>query len=123
MEDKLPVSSKVAGEYAVYEARKAKENLPPARSIVDLHMEKLTDSWQHMSNFEILTMQLNEFEKWYELAVANHLQSMIVIHGVGSGKLRDEIHEILKTKKEVRYFINQYDARFGYGATEIYFNN
>jgi dsDNA-specific endonuclease/ATPase MutS2 len=75
-----------------------------------------------MTNFEILTMQLKEFEKWYELAVAHHLSAMIVIHGVGSGKLRDEIHEILKTKKEVRYFINQYDHRFGYGATEIFFN-
>ena len=29
--------------------------------------------------------------------------------------------EILKTKKEVRYFINQYDHRFGYGATQIFF--
>ena len=36
-------------------------------------MEKLTDDWQHMSNFEILTMQLKEFEKWYDLAVAHHL--------------------------------------------------
>jgi dsDNA-specific endonuclease/ATPase MutS2 len=45
-----------------------------------------------------------------------------VIHGVGKGKLREEIHEILKLKKEVKYFINQYDPRFGYGATEIFFN-
>jgi dsDNA-specific endonuclease/ATPase MutS2 len=75
-----------------------------------------------MSNFEILTMQLNEFEKWYELALAHHQQSLIVIHGVGTGKLRDEIHDLLKTKKEVRFFINKYDPRFGYGATEIFFN-
>src|SRR5690348_7390588 len=122
VDEKLPVSSKVAQDYAVYEAKKVRENLEPARSVIDLHMEKLSDDWQHMSNFEILTMQLKEFEKWYELAVAHHLPDMIVIHGVGSGKLRDEIHEILKTKKEVRYFINQYDPRFGYGATEIFFN-
>lgn len=118
-----PVSSRVAQQYVAYEAKRIKENLEPARSVIDLHMEKLSDDWQQMSNFEILTMQLNEFEKWYHLAVAHHLPNMIVIHGVGSGKLRDEIHEILKTKKEVRYFINQYDARFGYGATEIFFNN
>ena len=98
-----------------------KKHLPPAKSVIDLHIEKLSDNWQHLSNAEILDMQLKEFEKWYDLAVAHHLQSMIVIHGVGSGKLRDEIHEILKTKKEVRYFINQYDPRFGYGATEIFF--
>jgi len=108
--------------YNLYEANKIKQNLEPARSVVDLHMEKLSDNWKHMSNFEILTMQLNEFEKWYELAVAHLQQSLVVIHGVGTGKLRDEIHDILKTKKEVRFFINQYDPRFGYGATEIFFN-
>ncbi len=47
--------------------------------------------------------------------------NLIVIHGVGKGRLKDEIHEILKTKKEVKSFINQYDPRFGYGATEIIF--
>jgi dsDNA-specific endonuclease/ATPase MutS2 len=44
-----------------------------------------------------------------------------MIHGVGSGKLKDEIHELLKVKKEVKSFFNKYDPRFGYGATEIFF--
>jgi hypothetical protein len=89
--------------------------------VVDLHIEKLTDEWKHLSNFEILTIQLKEFEKWYELAVAHRQPSLIVIHGIGRGTLRSEIHDILKTKKEVKTFINQYDPRFGYGATEILF--
>lgn len=50
-----------------------------------------------------------------------HQPNLIVIHGVGSGKLKDEIHEILKTKKEVKTFVNQYHPNFGYGATEVYF--
>jgi hypothetical protein len=107
--------------YKVYDASKTRQNLEPARSVVDLHMEKLSDNWKHMSNFEILTMQLHEFEKWYDLAVAHRQPSLVVIHGVGSGKLRDEIHDILKVKREVKTFINQYDPRFGYGATEIFF--
>jgi len=120
-EDKPEVAPKISNQYAAYEAKKALQNLPPARSVIDLHMEKLSDNWKHMSNFEILTMQLKEFEKWYDLAVAHYQPSLIVIHGVGSGKLRDEIHDILKTKKEVRYFINQYHPQYGYGATEIFF--
>lgn len=120
-EDKPDLAPTVANQYAAYEAKKAKQNLPSPRSVIDLHMEKLSDDWQHMSNFEILTMQLNEFEKWYDLAVAHYQPTLTVIHGVGSGKLRDEIHEILKTKKEVRYFINQYHPQYGYGATEIFF--
>jgi len=121
VDEKPRLSPYAANEYAAYEAKKARQNMEPARSVIDLHMEKLSNDWSRMSNFEILTMQLREFEKWYNLSVAHLQPNLVVIHGVGSGKLRDEIHEILKTKKEVRFFINQYDHRFGYGATEIFF--
>jgi dsDNA-specific endonuclease/ATPase MutS2 len=43
-----------------------------------------------------------------------------VIHGVGSGRLRDEIHDLLRLKREVKSFVNQYHPSYGYGATEIY---
>jgi dsDNA-specific endonuclease/ATPase MutS2 len=46
---------------------------------------------------------------------------MIAIHGIGTGRLKEEIHEILKYRRDVKIFHNQYDPRFGYGATEIYF--
>ncbi len=104
-----------------YSADRIREHLPMARSVVDLHIERLTDNWKGLSNFEILSMQLNEFEKWYDLAVQNHLATFVVIHGVGKGKLKDEIHNLLKSRSEVKRFINQYDSRFGYGATEIFF--
>ena len=65
-------------------------------------------------------MQLKAFEKYYELAIAHHQPELTIIHGVGIGKLRDEIHDILRLKKEVKSFVNQYSPQFGYGATEIY---
>lgn len=121
VEDYFELSSLAAKGFKVYDASKARQHLPPARSVVDLHIEKLANDWKHLSNFEILTIQLNEFEKWFDLAVVHKQASFIVIHGVGAGKLREEIHDILKTKKEVKNFINQYDPRFGHGATEIFF--
>jgi hypothetical protein len=117
----FPLDSLVAKGFKVYDAGKAREHLPPARSVIDLHIEKLADNYASMSNFEMLTLQLKELEKWVDISVAHHQFELIVIHGVGSGKLREEIHEYLKTRKEVKYFINQYDARFGYGATIVYF--
>jgi len=120
-EDKLDLSSLSSKGYNVYDASKAKKPMEAARSVVDLHIEKLMNDFMHLSNFEILSLQLKEFEKWYELAVAHYLPSFVVIHGVGSGRLRDEIHDLLKSRKEVKTFINQYDPRFGYGATEIFF--
>jgi hypothetical protein len=107
----------------LYDASRIKEKLESARSVVDLHIEKLIDDWKGLGNFEILTIQLNYFEKYYNLAVAHRQHKLIVIHGIGTGKLRDEIHEILKSKKEVRTFVNQYHPDFGFGATEIFFKN
>ena len=106
--------------FKVYEASSARKHLEPAKYEVDLHIEKLTGDWQSLSNFEIMTIQLREFEKNLDLAIAHHQHKLFVIHGVGKGKLKDEIHEILKTRREVRSFINQYDPRYGYGATEIF---
>jgi len=120
-ETQFSINKLSAAGFKVYEISKAKEYLATARSVVDLHIEKLTNDWKHLSNLEILSIQLKEFEKWYDIAIANKQPSLIIIHGVGKGKLKEEIQEILKSKPEVKSFINQYDARFGYGATEIFF--
>ena len=120
-EDKVEMGRLAARGYKIYEASKARQHLEPARSVVDLHIEKITDDWKHFSNYEIVSLQLKTFEKYYDLALAHHQPSLIVIHGIGEGKLRNEIHDILRLKREVKSFVNQYDSRFGYGATEIFF--
>ncbi len=108
--------------YKIYEGGKMhRQHLEPARTVVDLHIEKLSDNWQNMSNLAKLDLQLKTFEKYYELALLHHQPQLIIIHGIGSGKLRDEIHDILRLKKEVKSFVNQFHPSFGYGATEIYF--
>lgn len=121
-EEKLELANLGNAGFRVYDISRVRELLPPARTVVDLHIEKLTDQWKKMSNFEILSIQLKEFEKYYELAVAHRQPSLTIIHGVGAGKLKEEIHSILNTKREVKSYINQYTAAYGYGATEIYFS-
>jgi DNA-nicking Smr family endonuclease len=92
----------------------------PPQTVVDLHIEKLIQEWRSLPNHEILAIQLAAFEKAYE-AIIDHRQPMLtVIHGVGKGVLRDEIHERLRSKREVSGFVNQYHPLFGYGATEIH---
>jgi hypothetical protein len=107
--------------YKVYDASRIKQNIQKARSVIDLHIEKIMDSHSHLSNAEILHFQLEEFEKWFDLATFNQLPSMIIIHGVGKGKLKQEIHDLLKVKPKVKSFINQYSDFYGYGATEVFF--
>lgn len=120
IEDRPDLGSLYNKGFKIYDATKPYQNLEPPRSVIDLHIEKLSDNWKHLSNFEILTLQLKTFEKYYYLTTAHRQPKLIVIHGVGSGKLKDEIHELLKLKKEVSSFVNQYHPNFGYGATEIF---
>jgi hypothetical protein len=118
VEDTFELPSKGAKIYSLKDIR---QHLQPARTVVDLHIEKLVDKWKGMSNAEILGIQLKEFEKWYDLAVVHRQSQLIVIHGIGTGRLRDEIHDILRLKKEVKSFVNQFHPSFGFGATEIFF--
>lgn len=108
--------------FKVYPAGSARKHLDPPKYEVDLHIEKLSRDHAHMNNFEKLTLQLKTLEKELDLAVAHHQASLVVIHGVGTGKLRDEVHEVLRARKDVKSFINRYNPAYGYGATEIYFN-
>jgi len=120
-EESVEVSGLAKSGYKIYDASRARQHLEPARQELDLHIERLTPDWESLDSLEILSLQLKTFEKYFELAQAHHLPWMIAIHGVGSGKLRDEIHEILRLAKGVKRFVNQYHPAYGYGATEIYF--
>lgn len=119
--EKLDISKLNKAGYKVYDAKEARKHLPPAQSVVDLHIEKLHDKPESLSNFEILTLQLETFQKYLELAQLHHLKEFTVIHGIGTGKLRNEIHEILRYTKGIKSFVNQFHPWYGYGATEIYF--
>lgn len=88
---------------------------------LDLHIENLVADWKGLKNIAILAIQLNEFVRYLELAIAHHQQTMVVIHGLGRGKLKDEIHAILKDTREVERYVNEFHPRYGYGATEIFF--
>lgn len=121
-EEKADLSRLSDAGYKIYEGgRVHRQHLEPARSVLDLHIEKLTDRPGSINKQEIIDLQLKTFEKYYELALLHHLHQMIVIHGLGTGKLRDEIHDILRLKKDVKSFVNQFHPLYGFGATEIYF--
>jgi len=121
MNDVVEVGKLASKGFKIYDARDGRKHLESPRSVIDLHAEKLTDDWRNLGNYEILSLQLRTFEKYYDLALAHLLPSLIVVHGMGTGRLRDEIHGLLRLRKEVKSFVNQYHPQFGYGATEIFF--
>lgn len=129
--DKLPEEEKPEGldlsklqqkGFKIYPASKAKSHIDPPMYELDLHIEKLTPDYKSMSNFEMLQLQLDTLEKYIDVNLAHRMPSMIVIHGIGKGKLRDEIHEYLRKRPEVKSFVNRFHPAYGYGATEVYFS-
>jgi hypothetical protein len=104
-----------------YDISKAAINLPPPLSVIDLHIEKINKRYFEMGNAEILQFQLDYFEKYLQSAMANHMPNLTVIHGVGEGVLREEIHQLLKGRRNVSSFVNQHHPSYGFGATEIRF--
>jgi DNA-nicking Smr family endonuclease len=109
-----------AAGFKIYPAEKIRRNLPAPRTLIDLHAEKLPEAEHLQDVMQIIDVQIKAFERFYEEALIHGLHSLIVIHGVGTGKLKEEIHEILRHKKEVSSFVNRLHPQFGYGATEIF---
>jgi DNA-nicking Smr family endonuclease len=107
------------------EKRIMKEVTDPQRPVyeLDLHIEKLVSNLKGMSNMEMLDIQLKTFRRYLDLAISRQQHTMIVIHGIGKGTLKEELHEILKHTPEVDTFTARYHHKYGDGATEIFFKH
>lgn len=85
---------------------------------VDLHIEEILDDHRGMTNGEIIHIQLMHFQKKLDEAIAKHYNKITFIHGVGKGRLKEEILLLLKGYKNIQYRNAPYE-KYGYGATEV----
>ncbi|TAE48982.1 MAG: hypothetical protein EAZ89_14660 [Bacteroidetes bacterium] len=88
---------------------------------LDLHIEALRDDWRTMPVHEILAAQLERLARALSDSLQYNYASMIVIHGVGEGKLKKEVHDILKKTRHVKDFEPADAKRYGQGATKVNF--
>lgn len=98
---------------------KPKVAKPPQE--VDLHIERLRNDYQFLTQTEILNVQLEQFQKMLDAAIVYQMPSIVFIHGVGNGTLRDHIHKTISKHPQVRTFMDARKEKFGYGATEVVF--
>lgn len=89
------------------------------RPEIDLHIESLITSTRKMTNAEILKIQLSHFELYLAKAIELGISPVFIIHGVGKGRLRDEIATSLIQNRDVVTFKNEYHPKYGWGATEV----
>lgn len=85
---------------------------------VDLHLHELIEDQRSLSHGEKLEFQVRYFERSLESAIRDGKRKLIVIHGIGEGKLREEVRRLLQFYDNVQF----HDAdmrRYGSGATEV----
>ncbi len=111
---------KVSRQVLLKPATSFRQPAPKRIQEIDLHIEKLVSHTRGMSNFEMLQVQLAAFEEALDRAIQAQQQSFVVIHGVGKGRLKEEIHGLLKASMHVDFYMNEWNPRYGYGATEIF---
>lgn len=104
--------------------KRAKRTVKPkerdeAEMVIDLHIEKLVKSKHGMSNYEILTKQLDTAKYYLELAIKKGMRKIVFVHGVGEGVLKADLYSLFRRYDNIRFYEASY-AKFGQGATEIY---
>lgn len=85
---------------------------------LDLHIHELLDHYNNMTNGEILQHQMRACRQFVREAIDKRYHKIVLIHGVGEGVLRTEIHHYLDTLQRIEYHDAPYRT-YGYGATEV----
>lgn len=85
---------------------------------VDLHIENLTNDIRGMDHFDMLQMQLDEVKRALEEVRKKKGKKVIFIHGVGEGKLKEEVRKLLDGYANLEYFDASF-SKYGLGATEV----
>ena len=86
---------------------------------VDLHIEKLVPSKRGMSNYDILTLQMETAKRQLDFAIKNRMPKVVFIHGVGEGVLKAELDFMLGRYDNISFQDANYQ-KYGLGATEVY---
>lgn len=98
-------------------SHKKKQKMPPME--VDLHIGKLVSSSRGMSNFQILSLQLDTAKRQLIFARSKRIQRIVFIHGVGEGILKEELYYLLRKEENIDFYDADYQ-KYGVGATEVY---
>jgi dsDNA-specific endonuclease/ATPase MutS2 len=80
---------------------------------IDLHIENIDADYHFMTNYEIIQKQLRNCESSLINGLNSKAHKIIIVHGIGEGVLKKEIHNLLK-----RYNLRYYESLNG-GSTEV----
>jgi len=97
--------------------RSKERNLPPME--VDLHIHQLVNDHKRMSNYDMLTLQLDTAKRQLDFAISKRIQRIVFIHGLGEGVLCAELEFLFKRYDNLKFYDADFQ-KYGQGAMEVY---
>ena len=97
---------------------KPKERNQPTME-VDLHIHNLVENERHLTNYDMLTIQLDTAKRQLDFVISKRIQKIVFIHGVGEGVLKMELETLFGRYENVKFYAADFQ-KYGLGATEIY---
>ena len=85
---------------------------------IDLHIEKLNINMVDALPERIRDYQIEQCKRFIAYAINKRYASVEIIHGKGTGLLKQEIQHILKLEQAVQFFLEKNQG----GATEVWFD-
>ena len=90
--------------------KKKKRSLYPE---IDLHFSNIDKDYKKLNNYDIIQKQILICKEELSKAIKSNENRIVIIHGIGTGILRQEVHKILDEYK-LRYFLS-----LDGGSTEV----
>jgi len=137
--DKFPPStnksSKFLLDYTLEKQENADTDLRPVRKYyrkldlmdyasfsreIDLHAEKLVNDTSEYTPAELFKIQLEVLDHYILKAIELDVDTVYIVHGLGSGRLKKAVAKYLRYKDNVKDYKNEYHERYGFGATAVH---
>lgn len=100
-------------------ARAVEENEESGIPEIDIHLHEILENSVGMDDYDKLQYQLEYLKKELRRLFRLHKKEAIIIHGVGKGRLRDEVWTLLPTLGFVADFYDATFKKYGAGATHV----
>lgn len=115
MKTPKPENIKEIKDHVVLEKRAGRELWK-----IDLHASELPIDVTGLSASQIFDLQTGFFERKLSEAQFHGVWKLVVVHGVGKGRLRDRVLEILNRQEGLKHYDGPL-AEYGFGATVVEF--
>lgn len=88
---------------------------------IDLHLHQILEDETGMDDYDKLQYQLNVLKRELKRLHQLHAREAVIIHGVGKGRLREEVRALLAHTAGIADFFDASFKKYGAGATHVIF--